>query len=155
VVANVPAERVDTAIVVEPGGENFRWSAEKFRFGRVLVVDDEPLLCWSVGEILRDSGFRVTEAGDAASAMTAFRGEGQIDVVLLDLVLPDSDDLRLLSTMRRLSPGVPVILMTAHSTPELLTAAMDLGAFATITKPFEMDELPRLVRRAIEQRHSM
>jgi CheY-like chemotaxis protein len=136
--------RVDVRNLPEP--------AKKSTPGRVLVVDDEPLLRWSVGETLQDAGFQVIEATDGASAMAALRQAAHIDVVLLDLVLPDSDDLRLLSAMYRSAPDLAVILMTAYGIPELSRAAASLGAFAVIAKPFEIDELPGLVKRAIERR---
>ena len=74
------------------------------------------------------------------------------DVVLLDLRLPDSDDLRVLSAMRWLSPATPVILMTAHGSPGLLEQARQFGAFTVLDKPFEMNELARIVDGALDQR---
>ena len=62
-----------------------------------------------------------------------------MDVVLLDLRLPDCDDLRVLSAIRRLSPHTPVILMTAYGSPELFMEARRLGAFAIVDKPFDME----------------
>ena len=60
---------------------------------RVLVVDDEPLIRWSLGETLEQSGHAVVEAGDAESAFRAVSAGGPFDVVLLDYRLPDSNDL--------------------------------------------------------------
>jgi DNA-binding NtrC family response regulator len=71
-----------------------------------------------------------------------------IGLVFLDLRLPDSDDLHVLAAMRRLSPRTPVILMTAHGTPELADAARALGAFAVIDKPFDMGDLGPLAAQA-------
>lgn len=115
---------------------------------RVLVVDDEPLVRWAVAETLADSGYDVLEAGDASSALKFFPGP-RPDAVLLDLRLPDCDDLRVLSAIRRLSPGTPVIVMTAFGTAELLDEARRLGAFAVVDKPFELNELPLLIERAL------
>lgn len=121
----------------------------------VLVVDDEPLFRWSVAETLAERGYKVTEARDAASAMREFsKAADPSDVVLLDLSLPDSSVLRVLSAMHRLSPLTPVILMTAYGNPELFEAARRLGAFTAIDKPFEMDDLPALVERALAGRPS-
>jgi DNA-binding NtrC family response regulator len=117
---------------------------------RVLVVDDESLVRWSLTETLGASGYEVTEAGDGASAIRAFASlRSGTDVVLLDLRLPDVDDLRILGAMRQLSPNVPVIVMTAFGTPELLNEALRLGAFAVIDKPFDMSAISPLIERAL------
>ena len=113
----------------------------------VLVVDDEPLVRWSVAETLEESGYHVTEAGDALSALEALDGKA---VVLLDLKLPDSSDLGVLSMMRRLSPTTPVILMTAYGSDALRTEARHRGAYAVIDKPFDMATLPPLVSKAMQ-----
>ncbi len=114
---------------------------------RVLVVDDEPLIRWSVVETLMDRGFEVVEAGDGRAAVTAIDGKA-FDVVLLDFRLPDSNDLTLLSTIRRQSPGSQVILMTAYGTPEVTKGALDLGVYRVVSKPFEMNDLAALVNQA-------
>ena len=120
---------------------------------RVLVVDDEPLVRWAVSEVLGGQGYQVKEVGDAASAIRALSTPAdRVDIVLLDLRLPDSEDLRVLSAMRGLAPATPVILMTAYGTPEILAEARRLGAFAIVDKPFEMDALPPLVEHALSAR---
>jgi DNA-binding NtrC family response regulator len=117
---------------------------------RVLVVDDEALVRWSVSETLTDQGYEVAEAGDGASAIRALSAARHADVVLLDLRLPDCDDLRVLSAVRRLVPTTPVIVMTAFGSPESLREARRLGAFAVLDKPFEMDALVPLVEHALD-----
>ena len=93
--------------------------AKEFAPRRILVVDDEPLVRWSVAEVLGDHGYQVAEAHDAMSAIHAFcETPDPADIVLLDLRLPDSDDLRVLSAMRQWSPATPIILMTAYGSPE-------------------------------------
>jgi two-component system, NtrC family, response regulator AtoC len=117
---------------------------------RVLVVDDEPLVRWSVAETLGARGYQVVEAGSGASAIYELMGPpGTTDVVLLDLLLPDYCDLSLLAVLRRVAPTVPIIMMTAFATPELVERARKLGAFRVINKPFEMNELAPLVREAL------
>lgn len=117
---------------------------------RVLVVDDEPLMRWSVSETLAPRGFDVVEADDGQSALLALRDDVRVtDAVLLDLWLPDSSDLRVLAAIRRLAPRLPVILMTAHLTPEVADEALKLGAFRVINKPFDLAELAPLVQSAL------
>jgi DNA-binding NtrC family response regulator len=116
---------------------------------RVLVVDDELLIRWSVVETLTEKGFIVTEACDAASARrTLADGTQRPDVVLLDLRLPDSNDLGLLATVRREVPNAQIILMTAFGTPEVVKGALDLGALRVLSKPVEVHDLAALVTDA-------
>jgi DNA-binding NtrC family response regulator len=116
---------------------------------RVLVADDEPLIRWSVSETLHDAGHQVVETGDAQGARGAVRDASRpFDVIILDLRLPDSNDLSLLASVRKLSPGTPVILMTAYGSADLASAALDLGAFRVINKPFELQDLASLVKAA-------
>jgi two-component system response regulator AtoC len=115
---------------------------------RVLVVDDEPLIRWSLCETLEQSGHAVVEAGDAESALRALAAGQPFDVVLLDYRLPDSNDLNLLATIRRRAPASAVIMMTAFGTPEVLTGALQLGAYRVMSKPFEVHDVPALVLQA-------
>ena len=120
---------------------------------RVLVVDDESLIRWSLLETLSSCGHEVVEAGDAAGALQAVATAAvPFDVVLLDFRLPDSNDLALLSRLRGLAPATRIILMSAYGTPEVLQGALDLGAYCVIGKPFEMNDVAPLVRRAYASR---
>ena len=78
---------------------------ENLRALRVLVVEDELLIRWSITETLAHAGHTVIEAADGASAIMALKHDAErIDAVVLDYRLPDSDDLTLLATVRRLLP---------------------------------------------------
>jgi DNA-binding NtrC family response regulator len=120
---------------------------------RVLIVDNEPLTCWSLSETLTECGNVVSEAGSGEAAIRALATAlHPIDVVLLDYQLPDSGDLTLLSTVRRLSPDSQVILMSAHCTPEIANNALALGAYGVVSKPFDMHDVPLLVQAAAHAR---
>ena len=123
-------------------------TAEKFPPLRVLIVDDEPLIRWSLVEVLADSGHLVEEAGDGASAVALLSDGRTFDVVVLDYRLPDSNDLRLLQTIRNLAPASTVILMTAFGTPEMVDGALELGAYRVVPKPFDVHEMASLVAEA-------
>lgn len=140
----------DTARDPRPAGarDSYRRVREYPR-PRVLVVDDEPLVRWSVAETLRARGYQTVEAGSASEAIDILMREPAIDAALLDLLLPDNHDLWLLATLRLMAPAVPVILMTAFSTEALIEGARRLGAFTVINKPFEMNELAPLIRQAM------
>jgi DNA-binding NtrC family response regulator len=122
---------------------------QKSHYPRVLVVDDEPLIRWSLAETLADRGYDVVEAGTGQAAVDAVSGApSPFEVVLLDLRLPDSHDLSVLSRIRRLAPATQVILMTAFGTDEVLNGALELGAYRVVHKPFEVGELASLVSEA-------
>ena len=131
----------------------FPHMAEKFPGLRVLVVEDEMLIRWSIAETLVHAGHTVIEAEDGATAVRALTAPAEpVDAVLLDFRLPDSNDLTLLANIRRLSPGSPVILMTAHGTPEIIKGALDLGVYHVMNKPFEIHDLEALVVKACATR---
>ena len=112
----------------------------------VLVVDDEPLIRWSVTETLADLGLDVEQADCASSALqTITTAALPFDVIVLDLRLPDMSDLSLRATIRQLAPETPIVLMTAFGTPEVMAQAHLLGVRGVLTKPFELSELSRLV----------
>lgn len=115
----------------------------------VLIVDDEALIRWTLTETLGERGYEVREAGNASGALAAIMEAGEpFDVVLLDFRLPDSADLRLLQNVRELAPASRVIMMTAHSAPELALGAEALGVYRVISKPFEVESVVALVDQA-------
>jgi len=115
---------------------------------RILVVEDETLIRWSIAETLTQEGHTVMEATSAAAAVKALEDEDDIDVVLLDYRLPDSNDLGLLASVRRLQPRSAVVMMTAYGTPEVTEGALALGAYRVVGKPFDMRVLESLVVEA-------
>jgi DNA-binding NtrC family response regulator len=115
----------------------------------VLVVDDDWLMRWSLTETLSEHGCRVVEATDASSAYAALAATTtEPDVVLLDLCLPDSESLDLLSSIHRRTPSSNIVLMSAFLTPDIDREARDRGAFEVMPKPFEMAALLDVVDRA-------
>ena len=119
---------------------------------QVLIVDDEPLIRWSMAETLAQVGHSVTEAHDAQEALERLSKGPTPDVILLDFRLPDSCDLRLLETIRRMVPTSRIVMMTAYGSQEVLDNAVRLGVFRVITKPVEMGELDLLVKAAFDSR---
>jgi DNA-binding NtrC family response regulator len=121
---------------------------------RILVVDDEALIRWSLVQTLSDSGHEAVEAMDGADAIRAMSAAPTpFDVALVDLRLPDSNDLSLLSRLRRMSPTTQIVLMTAYGTPEVVQGALDLGVFRVVAKPLDMNDLTTLVTDAHAAAH--
>lgn len=112
----------------------------------LLVVEDETLMRWALVQTLTHAGHDVLEAEDAAAARRIVSGRhAAIDVVLLDLWLPDSRDLSLLADVRRLSPRSAVVLMSVDCPPEMMDAARALGVSAVVPKPFDLGDIHRVV----------
>ena len=115
-----------------------------------LVVDDEESVRESFRLVL-DQDYEVLDAPDGARALELVRAN-HVDVVLLDIRLPEMDGIEVLERLKALDDSLEVILVTAVKTVRTAVAAMKLGAFDYLTKPFEEDELLSLVRRALARR---
>jgi DNA-binding NtrC family response regulator len=116
----------------------------------VLVVDDDPGVRESFRLILEDH-YDVIDVPDGPTALDTVRAS-EIDLVLLDIRLPGMDGIEVLERIKASDEGIEVILVTAVKTVRTAVAAMKLGAFDYLTKPFEEDELLSLSRRALERR---
>lgn len=111
---------------------------------RILIVDDEPQIRRFLGIALRAQGYRVVEAADGTAALAVLAGRG-IDLVILDLGLPDLDGKSVLRELRAFSP-VPVLVLSVRSDEQEKVAALDAGANDYVTKPFGLAELHARVR---------
>ncbi len=116
---------------------------------RILIVDDEALVRWSLRERLTAEDYDVFEAGLASEALERL-STTEIDLVLLDFKLPDGDGLSILRRVKELSAETQVIMITAFSTVENAVEAMKLGAYHYVNKPFNLDEVVMLVEKALE-----
>src|ERR1700722_14946850 len=114
----------------------------------ILVVDDEPLIRWTLNERLTAEGYRVLEAETAAEALA--KHEEGVDLVLLDYRLPDGDGLSVLKRIKARDPETLVILLTAVSSVDTAVEAMKHGAYHYANKPFNLDEIALLVEKALE-----
>jgi two-component system response regulator AtoC len=118
---------------------------------RVLIVDDEVNLRKVLAATLKREGYDVATAADGDAALEELR-EGGADVVVTDLVMPQRDGLSLLREIQARNPEIPVIVITAHGTVDSAVEALRRGAFDYITKPFEQDELKRVIAKATRTR---
>lgn len=118
---------------------------------RILVVDDDSLLRKLVTEQLSRSDFDATPAGSAQAAIEALR-ESDIDVVLLDIMMPDMTGLEALREIRKLEDPPEVVMLTADTSLSTGIEAMRHGAYDYLTKPATLDEMEAVLRKADEKR---
>jgi two-component system nitrogen regulation response regulator GlnG len=116
---------------------------------KLLVVDDEPAVCYSFRRVFAGEGVEVLTAATAAAGLEAVRA-GRPDVAVLDLQLPDRDGLSLFRDLRSEAPQLPVIFVTAHGTAEAAIEAMKHGAFDYLLKPLDVERITAVVHRAFE-----
>jgi two-component system nitrogen regulation response regulator GlnG len=116
---------------------------------KLLVVDDEPLICQSFDWVFSTSDVEITTAGTITEARRKF-DENPPDVVVLDLQLPDGSGMELFEHIQATDPKRPVIFLTAHGTTQTAIEAMKRGAFDYLGKPFELEHMSALLERAFE-----
>ncbi len=115
---------------------------------RLLVVDDERLICWSIRERLGRRGYEVVTAESGEQGLELIGGSS-FDVMLLDVRLPGIDGVETLRRALSISPELVVLMMSAHGTVDLAVAAMKRGAVDFLVKPFPLDTLDAAVGRAV------
>ncbi|MGE0454929.1 MAG: EAL domain-containing protein [Vicinamibacteria bacterium] len=116
--------------------------------GRILVVDDDAGLREALEETLRDAGYEVTSAGDAAGALETLASES-LDAVVSDICMPGLSGMDLLRAVRARDPDLPVVLVTGSPSLETAIDAVALGAFKYLTKPVHGAELRAALDRAV------
>lgn len=133
-----------------PNQRDFPQDVAEIPTRRVLVVDDESLIRWSLRQGLTARGHSVVVASSAAEALAAIQAPGPaFDVVMLDYRLPDRQDLTLLEDVRRLTPGSVVIMMTAYGDDDMRRGAASQGAVAVLDKPFQVRAVVALVESSV------
>lgn len=116
----------------------------------ILVVDDEPLIRWSLREALRGHGHTVSTASTGAEALRVVDDNaGYFDVMILDYRLPDRQDLSLLEDLQAKSPTSAIVMMTAFADDEMRAQALARGVRAVVGKPFQLKSFISLVESAV------
>ena len=113
----------------------------------VLIVDDEVNIRRVLAAMLKREGYEVTTAADGEQAL-AVLAKTPVHVVVTDLVMPRLGGMELLRRVGQEYPDVPVIVITAHGTVDSAVAALKAGAFDYVTKPFEQEELKKVIAKA-------
>ncbi|MCZ6689818.1 MAG: sigma-54 dependent transcriptional regulator [Planctomycetota bacterium] len=117
---------------------------------RILIVDDEAAIRNGLSQFLEDEGHEPTAVGDGQAALERIRDE-VYDLVITDLKMPGMDGLSLLEKIHETNPLCQVAVLTGHGTIAVAVEAMKKGALEFIEKPFQLDRVRRVVRRALER----
>ncbi|WP_347245658.1 response regulator, partial [Thermogutta sp.] len=115
---------------------------------RIVIVDDQPDICWALSKLARQMGHSavtLTAAEDLFRQLEETPG----DLVILDVRLPGMDGLEALRKLRQLRPRMPVIVITAYGDLEVAVQAMQAGAFEYLTKPFTLEGAAQAIKRAL------
>jgi DNA-binding NtrC family response regulator len=116
---------------------------------KILVVDDEQLIRWSLEQSLKKQGYEVTTAASGEDALRVLREETP-DLMLLDIQLPGMNGMDVLEKVKDLEEDIIVIMLTALGVLETAVKAMRMGAYDYINKPFNLDELAIVIKKALE-----
>ena len=118
---------------------------------RILIIDDEPAIGWSLREMLSDEGHSVEVAASVEAGLeTCARFEPE--AMLLDVRLPGRDGLSALPEFRSIVPNAPVVVMTAFGDLDTAVRAVNAGAFDYLVKPFDLESVSRIVAHALAER---
>ncbi len=116
---------------------------------RLLIIDDEPTICWGLEKLAQRLGHEPFTAGTAELGRTLAEKHGA-DAVLLDVRLPGQDGLDAIADLRRILGDVPIIVMTAYGDLGTAVEAVRRGAFEYVVKPFDLAQIERVIQRALE-----
>jgi two-component system, NtrC family, response regulator AtoC len=116
---------------------------------KILVVDDEPMVCLSLTNWLKEENYLASAVQDGPSAVSAIREE-MWDVVLLDLKMPGMDGLEVLRQIKSISPQTVVVMMTAYASIPTSVQAMKEGAYDYVVKPLDVEELTLMLKKIVE-----
>ena len=116
---------------------------------RVLVVDDEPMVCLALTNWLEEENYFAQAVEDGPQAVQAVREENW-DIVLLDLRMPGMDGMEVLKQVKEIAPQTVVIMMTAYASIPGAVQAMQEGAYDYIVKPLDVDQLTLMLKRIVE-----
>jgi two-component system response regulator AtoC len=117
--------------------------------GRILIVDDEDFICDNLQRILRSEGYESIVASTAREALDIVRSSS-VDLVLLDLNLPDMGGIEVLKKLKEEDPDILVVIITGYASVESAVEAIKLGAYDYIKKPFKADAITLIVKLALE-----
>ncbi len=119
---------------------------------KILVVDDDPKICKSLTDRLKAEGFDTLQSLNGTDCLEIIKNQ-KIDLVLLDLMLPDMDGIQVMNRIQKLNSELPIIILTGHGTIENAVAAMKKGASDFLLKPGNPDHILIVVKKTLEHKN--
>lgn len=116
----------------------------------VLIVDDSYGDRETLKDVLEDKGYKVIEADSGYKAIELVK-KGRYDIIFLDIKMPDIDGVKTFEEIHKVNPQIPVIMITGYSVEELVQEALNKGAYACITKPFDIEKILKAMDEAIKR----
>lgn len=116
---------------------------------KILLVDDDPLICLLGRELLENLGYRVEVARAGAEALRYYQENGRADLVILDYYLPGENGSQVLARLKALDPEVRVVLASGFLAPREVTCLQEQGALGLIYKPFRVQELEAQIQKVL------
>ena len=118
---------------------------------KILLVDDEARSLEALGRTLQMMGYQTVGTSDPKTAQDLLKTESY-DIMIADLIMPEVDGIGLLEFSKKIDPDLPVIILTGYGTVKSAVDAMKKGAFDYVTKPYNIDEIDLIVKRALQQK---
>ena len=120
--------------------------------GIIHIIDDEPIIHEVLSQLLTSEGYEVEGSSSGEEALQKHTSRG-FDLILLDLLMPGLDGIEVLKGIKKIDPAAMISIITAYASVESAIAAMKMGAFDYIQKPFKHDELLLVIKRALEHKN--
>jgi len=116
----------------------------------IIIIDDDKGMCKTLARILELDGYQISTANTASEGISYIKDNG-FNIALLDIKLPDIDGVELLEILKKTASDLSVIMMTAYASTENAIKALNRGADAFVTKPFDIEELRAIVKKSIDK----
>ena len=120
--------------------------------GNILVIDDELVMCELLRDLLKDKGYEVKYALSGEEGIKVSK-ENNFDLIMTDLKIPDIDGITVLQEIKKFDPDSMVIVITGYPSFETIQAALRHGAYDYVTKPFNIEEIAFVIKRAVAFRN--
>ena len=116
---------------------------------KILIIDDEDVICKGCKQILEKNGFEVDYAQNGIIGLAKLHDKAY-DIVLIDLMMPQIKGMDVLESIRKYNPDIIKIIITGFATEKVITEALQKGAYDYLAKPFSANELRDIVQRAFQ-----